>query len=203
MKHSTFRAIAATAAIALLLVGANALFGNVSAHPVADGAALAMGVITGYGTGMRDPASLKAIEGVYAAATLRQINSEIAVAVGDSTNSLRYVAELPADAILDPTSSYFFGATGISDFDVGIAYPNGGAVISADCLVNGDDISSAGSQTLIGHGTLTAANANKRVWELAGLSANPGGNLSIVTKQNAGTAAAAKVLFNLRYSKGA
>jgi hypothetical protein len=76
-------------------------------------------------------------------------------------------------------------------------------MIDADCIVDGDDVSTAGSQTLIGHTTLTAANSQKRVWELAGLSANPGGNLAIVATQKAGTAAAAKLQFFLTYFKGA
>ena len=194
-------------AVAVLAIGAAFVAPDALAVPaqsfVNPHVIMAMAVIAAYGTGARNPSSLTAIDGILAAAEIRQINSVIAFAVGDSTNSTRVVGELPADAILDPLSSYIFGATGITDLDVGFAYPNGGAVIDADNLVDGDDVSSAGSQTLFGHGTLTLANANKRVWELAGLSSNPGGNLAIITTQKAGTAAAANILFNIRYSKGA
>lgn len=162
-----------------------------------------MGVVNRYGTGARDPSSLKAIDGINAAAEVRTIVSTIATAVADSANSTYIIGEVPADAILDPTSPYYYGATGISDLDIGFAWPNGGTVIDKDNLVDGDDVSTAGNQTLIGHGTLTAANSQKRVWELAGLSANPGGNLAIVATMNAGTAAAAEIQFFIRYFKGA
>lgn len=161
-----------------------------------------MGVITGYGTAFKDPASLRAIAAVLAAGIVRRIHSIISITLADSANSVHRIAQIPADAIIDPLSRYDYEATGLSEVDIGLAYPNG-AVISANCLVDGDDISSAGSQTLTGHGTLTLLNFHKRAWELAGLTSNPGGNLDIVLTQLAGTAATKKVVFGINYSKDA
>lgn len=163
-----------------------------------------MAVVSKYGTGSRDPSSLLAIQGVYAAAESRTIVSQISITNGDSIASVFRIGEVPFDAILDPSSTYFYEAVaGVTDIDVGFRYPNGGAVIDADNLVDGDDISSAGSQTLAGHGTLTTANGIKRVWELAGLSSNPGGNCEIYATLNAASTATKVVNFFLRYFKGA
>lgn len=162
-----------------------------------------MSVVNKYGTGVRDPASLKAIDGILAGAEVRVVPSTITITTGDSANSTHRIATVPSNAIIDPSSEYLFAATGITDLDVGVAYPNGGAVIDADCYVDGDDVSAAGSQTLRGHGTLTTANAFKRVWEIAGLSSDPGGFLDLIATQKAGTAATNVIQFCIRYFKGA
>ena len=208
MTRSTLKTLGiAAGAIALIaliaMVGAIFELSHMQQAAGAGGVSLAMAVVAKYGTGARDPVSLAAIDGIKAAAERRTIISEITITTGDSTNSTHVIGEIPADAIIDPTSPYYYAATGISDLDIGFAYPNGGAVIDIDNLVDGDDVSSAGSQTLIGHGTLTAANSQKRVWELAGLSTNPGGNLAIIATQKAGTAATNKIQFFIGYYKGA
>jgi hypothetical protein len=205
MHKSTLKTIGTLLVLLACAAAIGALF---NLPPLADGAglggtALAMAVVAKYGTGARDPSLNVAIDGIKAAAEYRVINSVITFAVGDSTSSTHVIGELPADAILDPTSRYDYGATGITDLDIGFAYPNGGTLIDIDNLVDGDDVSTAGNQTLIGHGTLTAANSQKRVWELAGLTTNPGGNLALIATQKAGTAAAASIYFSIGYSKGA
>lgn len=166
-----------------------------------------MAVVTKYGTGARDPASLKAIEAINAAAEIRKIKSLIQVANGDSIASKYMIGEVPADAILDQGSSIYFSAiTGASDCDVGVAYPNGGAMIVADCIVNGHTFASAGSTTLAaatGSGVATPTNAAKRVWELAGLTSNPGGNLALWVTLNAAATAAGQILSDISYAKGA
>ena len=91
----------------------------------------------------------------------------------------------------------------MSDLDVGIARPEGGTVIDLDCVIDGDDVSSAGSQTLKGHGTITRALAHKRVWELAGLASDPGGELAIVATLKAAATAAGVINFRIRYFKSA
>jgi hypothetical protein len=166
-----------------------------------------MAVVTVYGSGARDPASLKAIEGINAAAEFRAINSLVAVANGDSIASRYMIGEVPADALLDPQSSVTCTAiTSASDCDIGVAYPNGGAVIVADCIVNGQTFAAAATVTLAaatGSGVATPANMAKRVWQLAGLTANPGGNLALWITINAAATAAGSVWSNIKYSKGA
>lgn len=167
-----------------------------------------MAVVTLYGTGARDPSSLKAIDGINAAAELRQINSLITITNGDSIASKYMIGEVPADAILDAVDSLITcdAITSASDCDVGLAYPNGGAMIVADCIVNGQTFASATAVTLAaatGSGVATATNKGKRVWELAGLSANPGGNLALWLTINAAATATGKVKFEIEYCKGA
>lgn len=166
-----------------------------------------MGVVIGYGTGARDPASLKAIDGINAAAETRTILSLVSIANGDSIASKYMIGEVPADAIIDPQSVLTTTAiTSASDCDVGLAYPNGGAMIVADCIVNGQTLASAATVSLAaatGSGVAVPANMKKPAWELAGLTANPGGNLALWLTINAAAAAAGTVWFNLDYAKGA
>lgn len=198
-------------AVALLAVGAlaGAVYEMGALHQAADagGMSMAMAVVVKYGTGARDPASLKAIEGINAAAEIRKIKSLIAVASGDSIASKYMIGELPADAMLDPFSSVAFTAiTGASDCDLGIAYPNGGSMILADCIINGHTFAAAGSTTLAaatGSGVATPPNMAKRVWELAGLASNPGGNLALWLTFNAAATAAGTIFSDIAYGKGA
>jgi hypothetical protein len=166
-----------------------------------------MAVVTKYGTGARDAASLLAIDGIKAAAELRTINSLISITNGDSIASKFMIGEVPADAILSPGGTLYYDAlTGATDCDVGVAYPNGGTMIVADCIVNGQTLAVAGSVTLAaatGSGVATATNIAKRVWELAGLTSNPGGNLALWLTLNAAATATGKILARLGYDKGA
>jgi hypothetical protein len=166
-----------------------------------------MSVVTKYGTGARDPASLVAIEALRAAAESRVINSLISITNGDSIASKFMIGEVPADALLSPGGTLYFDAlTGATDCDVGLAYPNGGAMIVADCIVNGHDMHTAGSTTLAaatGSGLATATNMAKKAWELAGLTSNPGGNLALWLTLNAAATATGKILARLPYDKGA
>jgi len=166
-----------------------------------------MAVVTGYGTGGRDPASLKAIDGINAAAEVRRINSLISIANGDSIASQYLIGEVPADAILDPLSSIVCSAiTGVTTASIGFAYPNGGAMIAANALVNGQTLAAAATVSLAaatGSGVATPANMAKKAWQLAGLASNPGGNLALWLTINAAATAAGTVWSNIGYSKGA
>lgn len=166
-----------------------------------------MAVVTKYGTGARDPGgTLRQIDGIFAAAELRALISQITITNGDSANSIYYLGEVPADAILDPDASYDYQAiTSVASIDVGFYQPlgKGGAVIAGANLIAADDVTAAGAQTLKGHGTLTTANGHKRVWELAGLSVNPGGNIAIGAKINNAATATGVINWRMKYFKGA
>lgn len=166
-----------------------------------------MTVVTKYGTGARDPASLVAIDALRAAAEVRKILSLISITNGDSIASKYMIGEVPADAIISPGSSLVFDAlTGATDCDIGFNYPNGGAVILADCVVNGHDMHTAATVALsaaTGSGLATATNMAKKAWELAGLTSNPGGNLALWLTLNAAATATGKLLCDFTYYKGA
>jgi hypothetical protein len=79
-------------------------------------------------------------------------------------------------------------------------------MIVADCIVNGQTLASAATVTLAaatGSGVATPANQAKRVWQLAGLASNPGGNLALWLTINAAATADGAVRSNISYSKGA
>ena len=166
-----------------------------------------MTVVTKYGTGARDPASLKAQDGVNAAAEIRKIKSKVTITNGDSIASKYVLGSMPSNALIEPGSKLYFGAaTSVTDADLGFYYPNGGAVIVADCLINGHDIHTAGSTDLAGatgSGVATPANMAKPAWSLAGLSSDPGGNFDLVLTINAAATATADVFCDIGYAKGA
>lgn len=165
---------------------------------------MAMAVVTKYGTAARDPAALIGIDAIYAQAEKRAVVSTISIANGDSINSTYRVGQFPSNAIIDPKSVYYYSAiTGVSDIDFGFAYQADGALIDIDNLVDGDDVTVAGSQTLFGHGTLTAANSQKRVWELAGLTSDPGGKIDLLATLKAAATAAGTIQFFIEYYKAA
>lgn len=208
MKKSTI-AIGALFAVACLIVGLGHAF---DLHPLVTKSGLATdlvaaGVVSIYGTGSRNPSTLYAQAGIYAAAELRALVSQILFGASDSIGSVYRFGEIPADCIINPSSTFWYAAaTGVTDFDIGLRYPNGGAVILADCIVNGQDIHTAGNTTLAaatGSGVATPANQIKRAWEIAGLSSNPGGNLEVYGTANAACSAAVAANLNLSYYKGA
>jgi hypothetical protein len=149
----------------------------------------------------------KAIDGINAAAEVRKINSLISIANGDSIASKYMIGEVPADAILDPGRAVTARDHRRDRLRHRLAYPNGGAMIVADCIVNGQTLASAAAVTLAaatGSGVATPTNmAKKKAWELAGLTANPGGNLALWLTFNAAATAAGTSGANICYSKGA
>lgn len=209
MKKSTLLALGGLVCLALCIA---AIGHALDLHPLAvktavAGDVLLAGVVAVYGTGSRDPSSLKAIDGIYAAADVKALVSQIAFGAADSIASIYRFGEIPADAILDPASVFTFAAvTGVTDFDIGLRYPNGGAVIVADCIVNGQNLITAGSTTLAAataSGIATPANQIKKAWQIAGLSSNPGGNLEVYGTANAASTAAVAANLYLKYFRGA
>lgn len=165
-----------------------------------------MAVVTKYGTGYRDPASLKAIEGVQRAAEYRGIKSRITITNGDSIASLFYLGSIPSNAKLDPSSTIYTQAITGAACNIGFYNPNGGAVILATALAAAQSLAAAVAVTLqgaTGSGVAVPANMDKAAWQLAGLSVDPGGELDIVLALTAAATATGDVYAELRYGKGA
>lgn len=166
-----------------------------------------MAVVTKYGSGYRDPTSLVAINGMQRAAESRDIRSLITITNGDSIASKYFIGSAPSNAKLKPGSLIYFDAiTSVVSVDIGLAYPNGGATILDDCIVNGHDIHLAGNTALsaaTGSGVATPANMEKALWELAGLTSDPGGELDLFLTIDQAATATGKVLAIIGYNKGA
>lgn len=98
------------------------------------------------------------------------------------TNFRPLIARLNNDAI-----------TGFTDAELGVYKPGpGGAAVDIDCLLGTLDISAGKADTNI----LTAidnANLGKTLWELAGVSADPGGDYDIALTANTVGSGAATV----------
>lgn len=163
---------------------------------------LAMAVVTKYGSGAKDPTSLKNVENIYNSGRMRCLKSSVTITNGDSAASLYYFGDIPSNALIHGDLAFLDNAaiTSSTSFHLGFYSPAGGAVISNNALINARDISSAANANLRTIGTLTLANSNKRAWELAGLSADPGGVLSVVGTLNVAATATGVVELTLPHS---
>lgn len=161
-----------------------------------------MAVVTKYGNGFKDPASLNLVEPVYAEGRVRAIGgSNIAVANGDSANSLHYYGKIASNAIILPNSTLYHEAlTGLSDYDLGL-YKDGSAAAtgSEDILADGLDLTSAGSKSAVA--AIATANYHKRLWELLGLASDPGVEYDVVGTMKAAASAAGVIQGFLYYAK--
>lgn len=166
-----------------------------------------MAVVTKYGSGYRDPTSLKAIDAINRGAEVRVVKSKTTITNGDSIASQYYLGSVPSNAKPSPGAKLYWGAaTGVTSADLGLAKPNGGAMILQTALIAAQDIHLAGSTDLFGatgSGVATPANMDKAYWQLAGLSADPGGELDLVLTINAAATATADVFAEHNYAKGA
>lgn len=156
---------------------------------------MAMAVVTGYGNGYKDPAAINAAKALFAEGRVRMITSKVAVANGDSVNSVYNFGKVPSNSVLDPASAIYYTALGAG------ALMQLGVGTSAAALMAAQDVSAAGSQTIAGKGTVTAANMAKQAWELAGLTSDPGGTLDVYGTLTGAAAAAGSVTAAIKYAK--
>jgi hypothetical protein len=166
-----------------------------------------MAVVSKYGTGYRDPTSLKAIDAIQRGAEIRVIKSKATITNGDSSTSKYFLGSVPSNAKPNPGAKLYWGAaTSVVSADLGIANPNGGAMILQTALIAAQDIHLAGSTDLFGatgSGVATPANMDKAFWQLAGLTSDPGGELDLVLTINNAATATADVFLEGSYAKGA
>ncbi len=134
--------------------------------------------------------------GEEAMATLKRSFFKIAVANGDSIASVHKLGRLPSNAMISVLSTYKCTAiTGLTDYDVGFSY-RGTKV--GDALVNGQTLASAATLSLVA--AIAAANHDKRVWQLLGLSADPGGWVDLEGTMNAAATADGTIIGELFWS---
>lgn len=149
-----------------------------------------MGVVTKQGQGYANSIANAAVDGLFAEGIVKNVYSQVAVANGDSIGSTHFFARVPSDGRLLPNSILRdSNIASLTSYSVGINQPNGGAVISATCLLNAADIHTAGDSQL---GPATGS-WNKRFWEIAGLASDPGGYLDIVGTMNAAATGAGTI----------
>lgn len=116
-----------------------------------------------------------------------------AVANGDSIASQYRLARIRSGDRL--TSLLLFcGAITSAAANVGLYTVNGGAAVSASLFAAAQSIAAAQNTGLeLVHSVTTLANAEKRIWELLGLSADPGLEYDVVLTLTAAATAAGSV----------
>jgi hypothetical protein len=116
----------------------------------------------------------------------------------DATSTVKFGA-IPSNArILVQSVVGYDAITGATDFDLGIGKTDGGVltVKDADCLIDGADIHTAGSKAI----GVDLASLGKAAWELAGYTADPGGNVDIVGTFNQAPTAGGTLTLSLLYT---
>ncbi len=149
----------------------------------------------------RDDGSNHQAPAALSKATVKACRDKTIVTNGDSINSLVKIALIPATSVISPLSNFYHDAlTSLTDFDIGV-YDKNFVLKDIDCLADGLDISSAGTKSILA--AVAIENRTKPLWELAGYTSNPGGDLWIVGTLKAASGATGDVAWELLYSDGA
>lgn len=151
---------------------------------------------TTYSRSVSNPVTGKSASAKYAMATLRAAIDSITVAAGTAINDVIVAAKVPSHAILLPESTLINEALGASaTLDIGFLEKN------ANELATGLAMNTAGSKNVLN--AVTTANLGKMAWELAGYTADPKGDLTIVyTIKGAATSSAGKIFQSIKWASG-
>jgi hypothetical protein len=129
------------------------------------------------------------------AANPRATTETVAVANGDSIASTFRVVRIPSNARIT-SASIFCTAITSAAADVGLYQTAryGGAVVDADFFSAAQTLATASGGINVMNGNLlsgaNSANRNKRVWELLGLTSDPGREYDVVLTLTAAATAA-------------
>lgn len=158
-----------------------------------------MAVVTKYAKSVKDPASIALPPAAFSEGKVVCISTgPIAIANGDSTNSKIYLGRLPTSAIVLPQSILYHGAvTGVTDFDIGLE--KDGVLVDIDVLADGLTLASAGNKQVTA--ALATGQIGRRLWEVAGLSNDPGGEYDIIGTLKADASAGASIEAFIYYAK--
>lgn len=126
----------------------------------------------------------------------------VVLASGDSATSVYRVARLPSNCYMDRIQVQCLDIGTTATIDVGLYYPtthsNGGTVIDLDCFASAVAVSSGAVNSNVefeaGAAGGLITNAEKRLWELAGLTSDPGGEFDLTVALAADTDAAGTIL---------
>ena len=123
---------------------------------------------------------------------------------GDSIGSTYIFGSIPSNARMESLRLYSedVGTTAAGDVGLYKTTADGSAVVDADFFASAVDIHSGalnGSDILFESGVIDVGNAHKMVWELLGLSADPGINYDVVMTLTAASDAAASIHLKGQY----
>lgn len=129
----------------------------------------------------------------------------VAIANGDSIGSKYLFCSVPSNAL--PSSlkvtNNAGGTVGTGDIGLYRTTEDGGAVVDADFFASALSVVSAltKSEQMYESGVITVANAEKPIWELLGLSADPKVVYDVVMTLTAATDAAHNTLVEIDYTQ--
>lgn len=132
------------------------------------------------GPGFADPQALQGL--------LRVITGTVANAADDSDGSKYYLCDLPSDCYLDPGTAFRAKSLGYATLNIGTE-------TDATALVT---IAKTGNDT-VSPIAFADANHGKELWEVLGLSANPGGFIALYLHASAGATGAGSMAFTVKY----
>jgi hypothetical protein len=140
-----------------------------------------------------------------AAASPRSIIGFVAVASGDDDGSVYRLARVHSSWVLHGIEIQNTAITGGTDYDLGLyqTAANGGAEVDKDVYMDGQTLASAvltGADRLSHTRALTKT--GQRVWEDAGLSADPGRYYDLCLTGNTVGTADGTVGFRVIYAEG-
>ena len=130
-----------------------------------------------------DPPSPAQARGRYISATGTVTNAS-----DDSSASTYHLADIPADAILHEDTFFDVENWGFAQVVIGTK-------TDTDALVD----QTKATENVVTPIAVGDANHGKRLWEVLGLSANPGGNISLYAHSEAGATGAGTMLFRVAY----
>ncbi|HZU87928.1 MAG TPA: hypothetical protein VE993_01600 [Stellaceae bacterium] len=172
------------------------------------GSAAVAAVVNTYGQGEVNPKNTAtnpvAVDEIFAAAHAKAILSTIAVNSTDSANSIYHVGFIPTNAVIDPSSLvYGSGITGLTSMSCGfganpqVANPLGTWAAAPAALVSAQDWHTAASFSLVQ--AVSVTNYEQQVFQLLGLTLDPGGVVEVYCTVNTGPSAAGTLQFVLKY----
>lgn len=155
-----------------------------------------MPVVTKYSIAVVDPAVLARPASINSRARLNVAQAQVAVANGDSATSRLFLARVPSSArILSQSTLYHEAITGTTSLHIGLT---DGTTTVAAALASALNVATAGTKVL--NAAVSTANLNRRVWELLGLTADPGRQIDIFATINVDAAAAGQLVAVIFYA---
>lgn len=138
------------------------------------------------------------------AANTRSTSDIVTVTNGDSIASVFRVVRIPSNARIKSVSLFCTAITsGAADVGLYQTATYGGAVVDADFFTAAQTIATASGGINVMNGNLlsgaNSANRNKRVWEILGLSSDPGREYDVALTLTAAAAATGTAGLEVEY----
>lgn len=139
----------------------------------------------------RDEAAGGAVpDAQYVTGRVKVMTGSVANGAADSAGSTYKIASLPADCLLDELTLF-------DDENWGFAATKIGTLTDPAALLDTAPITApVGRKAPVAFGD---ANHGKELWEILGLSENPGGMIDLYAHAAAGATGAGSLLFQIRY----